>query len=319
VDPVTAIFGAVAGYLSLWSVYWRSSSAPARKVWATGTSSCSRDRRVRRWQGILPVLLLSSFIGAIVGSIMLAVQGRDRATPIPFGPYLAAAGWVQFLLGPRSSSPGCAGRYIGGFVPYIVGLTGGIASGKSEVARRFAELGVPVLDADAVTRELTTAGQPALAEIVKRFGKGALAPDGSLDRGAMRARIFDDAESRRALEHILHPRVEVELRSAALAQAAPLVIVAVPLLAEVGRYEWLDRVLLVDCDPARQRERLMRRDGIDAALADRMLAAQAGRGARIALADDVIENLGDLAQLRDGVDRAYVRLSTLANAKAGSN
>ena len=193
-------------------------------------------------------------------------------------------------------------------MPLVVGLTGGVASGKSEAARRFEEHGVPALDADVVARALTAPGRPALARVVQRFGPDVLGPDGSLDRAAMRRRVFSDQEQRRALEGILHPLVEVELRREALALATPYVVVVIPLLAEVGRYAWLDRVVVVDCEPESQRERLMRRDGIGPDLADRMLMAQADRSARLALADYVLSNRNGIEGLRAQVDALHARL-----------
>jgi len=186
-----------------------------------------------------------------------------------------------------------------------VALTGGVASGKTAASRAFERHGIAILDADIATRELVAPGAPALAEIAAHFGADALAPDGSLDRARMRARIFGDATERRALEAILHPRVEGWLHERARGVIGPYVILAIPLLVEAGRYDWLDAVVVVDCPPERQREWLIRRDGIDAALADAMIAAQAPRAARLAIADYVIDNSGDAAQLDAEVDRVH--------------
>lgn len=191
--------------------------------------------------------------------------------------------------------------------PLRVGLTGGIASGKSAVSRAFERRGIEVVDADVATRELTRPGAAALAEIAARLGAGTIAPDGGLDRAAVRARVFADPAERRALEAILHPRVAQWLRERAERAQGPYVVLAIPLLAEVGRYDWLDAVVVVDCPPELQRERLIRRDRIDAALANAMIAAQASRATRLALADYVIENTGSEAELdaRVGaIDRA---------------
>ena len=196
----------------------------------------------------------------------------------------------------------------------VIGLTGGIASGKSEVTRCFESLGVLVLDADVVARELVEPGQPALAEITDRFGPEALAPDGRLDRAWMRAHVFELPERRRELERVLHPRVERELEARTRAAAAPLVMVAVPLLAEVGRYPWLDQVIVVDAAQALQRARLCRRDGVTEALADRMIGAQASRATRLALADHVLCNAGGLEELR----RAVIHLHPVLDAAAGT-
>ena len=198
---------------------------------------------------------------------------------------------------------------------YRIGLTGGIASGKSAVAARFAALGVVVVDADIAAREMVEPGQPALQEIVAAFGPGVLAEDGRLDRARLRAHVFDDTDARRRLEGILHPRIRAGLQAAADAAPGDYVLVAIPLLAEgAGRtaYPWLDRILVVDAPVALQRARLMARDGIDAALADRMLAAQADRRQRLDIADDVIVNDGALDALAEPVaalDRQYRQLA----------
>lgn len=176
---------------------------------------------------------------------------------------------------------------------YAIGLTGGTGSGKSTAEAAFMAAGVPVLDADVIARALVQPGEPALQEIIARFGTEVLDAAGQLDRPRMRERVFADAQAKAALEAILHPRIRAAL--AAQAQAAPgaLVVAAIPLLAEGGgrdAYPWLDRILVITATPLLQRERLMRRDGIDAALADRMIAAQASPEARNAIADDILRN-----------------------------
>lgn len=203
---------------------------------------------------------------------------------------------------------------------YRVGLTGGIASGKSAVAARFAALGVSVVDADVAAREVVAPGQPALAAIVAAFGPGVLLGDGSLDRAGLRARVFADPEARRTLEGLLHPPIRAALRAAADAAPGPYVLVAIPLLAEGGAraaYPWLDRILVVDAPVEQQRARLVARDGIDSVLADRMLEAQADRRQRLAIADDVLVNDGALAALDEVVvalDRRYRELAALRQA-----
>ncbi len=187
---------------------------------------------------------------------------------------------------------------------YVVGLTGGIASGKSEVANRFAALGAFVADADVAAREAVAVGSEGLAELVEAFGAGALAVDGSLDRAAMRRRVFEDATARKRLEAIVHPRVRTLLRDTCERSPAPYAIAAIPLLAEGGgraAYPWLDRVLVVDVPENAQAARIVQRDGADAELARRMIAAQATRRERLAIADDVLVNDGAL----DALD-AYV-------------
>lgn len=200
---------------------------------------------------------------------------------------------------------------------YCVGLTGGIASGKSAVAREFEALGVHVADADVAARAAVAAGSAGLAEVVAAFGAGVLDTAGALDRVAMRRRIFEDAAAKRALEAIVHPRVRAALQAECVAAPGPYAIAAIPLLAEGGgrdAYPWLDRILVVDAPVEAQRARLLARDGIDAALADRMIGAQATRAQRLAIADDVLANSGTLAELGAHVgslDRLY---RVLANA-----
>ena len=192
---------------------------------------------------------------------------------------------------------------------YFIGLTGGVASGKSEVTRRFEALGVAVVDADVAARVVVEPGQPALARIAGHFGTAMLLADGTLDRRRMRERVFADAQARRDLEAITHPAIRALLKQQCLDAPGPYVIVAVPLLAEAGReaYSWLDRVLVVDAPEDVQHARLMRRDGVDAALATRMIAAQASRQQRLAMADDVIVNDGDPVHLDAAVASLHAR------------
>ena len=197
---------------------------------------------------------------------------------------------------------------------FIVGLTGGVASGKSEVERRFRALGVPVADADLAAREAVAPGSPGLAEVVAAFGPEVLDAGGELDRAAMRRRIFNDDDARTRLEAIIHPRVRQALRAACEAAPGPYAIAAIPLLAEGGRaaYPWLHRVLVVDVPVAVQHARLLLRDGIDAALATRMIEVQATRAERLAVADDVLANGGPLEALDAAVAGLDARYRVLA-------
>ena len=202
---------------------------------------------------------------------------------------------------------------------YVVGLTGGVASGKSTVARLFAGHGIVVADADEAARAAVAAGSPGLAEVVAVFGRDVLAADGTLDRAAMRRRVFDDATARRQLEAIVHPRVRALLRDACADAPGPYAMAAIPLLAETGRnaYPWLARVLVVDAPVEVQQARLQARDGIDATLAQRMLAAQAAREERLAIADDVLVNDGHpeaLARQVAALDTRYRALAVDATA-----
>lgn len=185
----------------------------------------------------------------------------------------------------------------------VIGLTGGIASGKSTAQAAFAALGAHVIDADQVARELVEPGQPALAAIVERFGCAVLDPTGRLDRPQLRQRVFADAGERRALEAILHPRIRSRMRERADACAAGYIILAIPLLVESGRYAWIDRVAVVDLPAPLQLARVMQRDGVDRAQAAAALAAQASRESRLAAADDVLTNDGPVEALHAAVAR----------------
>ncbi len=200
---------------------------------------------------------------------------------------------------------------------YFIGLTGGIASGKSALEREFTARGIFVADADLIARQIVEPGQPALAAVAAHFGPSVLAPDGRLDRAGLRARVFADETARRALEAILHPIIRRTLKDQCLAADSPYAIAAIPLLAEGGgriAYPWLDRILVVDAPPALQKSRLMQRDGIDAALAERMIAAQASRTQRLALADDLVINDQSLAHLQEAAEELDARYRALAAA-----
>jgi dephospho-CoA kinase len=190
---------------------------------------------------------------------------------------------------------------------FRVGLTGGIASGKTTVANLFAALGVPIIDTDVLAREVLEPGTPLLAEVLGHFGSAVAAPDGTLDRRALRARIFAEPAERRWLEERTHPAIRARTDALSAASRGPYVIVAIPLLVETGGADRFDRVLVVDADPAVQLARLQARDGTPRAEAQRILAAQATRDARLAVADDVIHNDGDVAALRDQVAALHRR------------
>ncbi len=185
--------------------------------------------------------------------------------------------------------------------PFLVGLTGGIASGKSAVSAAFARLGVPVLDADVVAREVVAPGQPALAAVVAAFGPGVLAPDGSLDRGALRARIFSNPAERHRLEALLHPAIREAFAAASAALGGAYQVHAIPLLVESARQGEYDRILVVDCPESLQRQRLSARDNETPERITAMMAAQATRPARLAVATEVLDNTRSLAELETAV------------------
>lgn len=195
-----------------------------------------------------------------------------------------------------------------------VGLTGGIGCGKSAVAERLHAHGVPVIDADLITRGLVVSGAPALAEITQRFGLQVLQPDGTLDRQRLRAIIFTDARARQALEAILHPKVHAEIKRHLAQVTAPYAVVVIPLLVESNMTGLVDRVLVVDCDEDIQIMRVMARDHCTRDEVQAIIATQASRRARSAAATDVLENSGDLAILDQQIKRLHQRYLALAAA-----
>ncbi len=178
--------------------------------------------------------------------------------------------------------------------PLRIGLTGGIASGKSTVADLFADLGAAVIDTDVIAREVVEPGQPALDEIRDAFGDTVIGSDGRLDRPAMRKIVFADADARERLEGILHPRIRAEAIRQAEAAGGAYQLLVVPLLVESPLRNQVDRILVVDCSEDTQIERVLARDAETEEQARRILAAQASREARLAIADDVVRNDADL-------------------------
>jgi dephospho-CoA kinase len=196
----------------------------------------------------------------------------------------------------------------------VVGLTGGIGSGKSEAARLFNLSGVPVIDTDAIAHTLTAPGQPALQEIMQAFGDHVLHADDSLNRAYLRQRIFADADARKTLEDILHPRIRSEVRNTlARDTTSPYQVVMVPLLFETGAYvDIIARTLVIDCDESLQIARAMARSRLTESEVRAIMAAQCPRERRLELADDVITNNGTLAELEKQVrekHEKYIRLA----------
>jgi dephospho-CoA kinase len=207
---------------------------------------------------------------------------------------------------------------------FCVGLTGGVGSGKSTVAQLLAEMGAGMVDTDVIAHALTAPGGAAMSAITAEFGSGFVTREGALDRAAMRARVFSDPGARQRLEAILHPLIRTEsLRQCGAADGIYVVLV-VPLLAEhLAAYRpSLDRIAVVDCDPEQQLARTAARPGLDEAQARAILSAQASRSARLALADDVIDNRGDQGALRNRIaclHEHYVRLATERLAEMQNN
>ncbi|WP_422936600.1 dephospho-CoA kinase [Sinomonas sp. P47F7] len=200
-----------------------------------------------------------------------------------------------------------------------MGLTGGIASGKSEVSRRLAELGAVIVDADVLAREVVEPGTDGLAEVAEAFGPEVLADDGGLDRAALGAVVFADPRRRELLNSIIHPRVRA--KAAEIAAAAPdgaIVVQDIPLLVETGQAASFDVVIVVDAPDEVRIRRLGERNGLSEEQARARMAAQATREERLAVADQVVENAGTLEELRAAVDRLWRDVLAPAAARSGA-
>ena len=200
-----------------------------------------------------------------------------------------------------------------------IGLTGGIASGKTLIANMFSQLGVPVIDTDDIARQVVEPGQPALNEIVTEFGPEVLDASGRLDRGRVREIVFSEESRRARLESILHPRIRELTLAASAAAGGPYQILVVPLLIESGFDSLVDRILVADLPEALQRDRLISRDAETPAQASRMMSAQLSRAQRLEAADDVIDNSGTPEDTRAQVDalhRKYLQICGDAPGRA---
>ena len=196
--------------------------------------------------------------------------------------------------------------------PYRVGLTGGIASGKSTAAKFFGALGVPILDSDQVARDVVEPGQPPLERLIERFGRKILTPDGHLDRPALREIVFSDPKARADLEALTHPAIGAAMEARSAEAGGPYQILVVPLLVEKNLTGHVDRVLVVDCDEELQVRRLRDRDGSTPEQVQAILKAQAPRAARLRAADDVIHNDTDMSAVREQVAVLHARYLELA-------
>ena len=199
---------------------------------------------------------------------------------------------------------------------FRVGLTGGIASGKSTAAKFFGALGVPILDSDQVARDVVEPGQPPLERLVERFGRTILTPEGHLDRPALRDIVFSDPKARADLEALTHPAIGAAMEARSAAAGGPYQILVIPLLVEKNLASHVDRVLVVDCDEELQIRRLRDRDGSTAEQVQVILKAQAPRAARLKAADDVIRNDSDMSAVRDQVAALHQRYLELAARRA---
>ncbi|MBV4532904.1 dephospho-CoA kinase [Pseudomonas sp. SWRI107] len=191
------------------------------------------------------------------------------------------------------------------FTPWILGLTGGIGSGKSAAAERFVELGVHLVDADQAARWVVEPGRPALASIVERFGAGVLLEDGQLDRAALRQQIFADPAQRQWLEQLLHPLIGQEIFSYLAKAETPYAVYVSPLLIEAGQYRKTQRILVIDAPPELQVQRTLLRDNTSAEQVQAILKAQVGREERLRHADDVVVNDRDVPTLHAEIDRLH--------------
>jgi len=197
-----------------------------------------------------------------------------------------------------------------------VGLTGGIGSGKTTVSDLFAELGVEVVDADVIAHEVTARGEAVLDDIAAEFGPQAIGPDGGMDRGYMRAKVFSDPDKRRRLEAILHPVIRERMEQKVRESSGPYSILSIPLLIESRNAAKVDRVLVVDAPDDRRRKWIRARSGLSDAEIDGIFAAQATREARIAAADDVLVNDGSIEDLRGKVKALHERYVEIAAMRA---
>jgi dephospho-CoA kinase len=198
---------------------------------------------------------------------------------------------------------------------YVVGITGGIGSGKSTVVRHFSDLGVPVLDTDQVARDVVAPGSAVLDEIKAYFGPGALNSDGSLNRAYLRQTIFTDDQARQQLESLLHPLIRQQCKQWLAQQQANYAILVIPLLFEKGWEPLCDRILVVDVDEATQIERVMTRDGLNEAQVKEIMATQVSRQTRCARANDIINNESAAAELQLQVARLHQQYLDLAREK----
>jgi dephospho-CoA kinase len=196
--------------------------------------------------------------------------------------------------------------------PYRIGLTGGIASGKSTAAKFFGALGVPILDSDQIARDVVEPGQPPLERLVARFGPSILTADGHLDRPALRDIVFSDPLARADLEALTHPAIGAAMEARSAAAGGPYQVLVIPLLVEKNLSSHVDRVLVVDCDEELQVRRLRDRDGSTPEQAQAILGAQAPRAARLRAADDVITNQADMSAVQDQVAALHARYLELA-------
>ncbi|MGD2140014.1 MAG: dephospho-CoA kinase [Burkholderiales bacterium] len=197
---------------------------------------------------------------------------------------------------------------------YAVALTGGIGSGKTTISDLFAEFGVEIIDTDEIARALTGKAQPAVRDIADKFGPEIIDSDGSLNRDRMRELVFSDPQARETLQNILHPLIRAEVQRRLAASTAPYALVVVPLLVESRGYGFANRIVVVDCSEEQQIERVAHRSGLQQEQIREIIASQASRSERLAVANDVIHNDGAISALRSQVQKLHQHYLSLANA-----
>lgn len=195
-----------------------------------------------------------------------------------------------------------------------IGLTGGIGSGKSTVARLFENLGVPVFDTDVIARELVQPGKPALQELIEKLGRGILSDNGELDRQVLKQQVFDNDEARNLVEDILHPRIRQQLLSRIESCTTPYCVAVIPLLIEKHWQDIVDRILVVDVSEQAQVTRATSRDGVSEKLILQIMQTQINRETRLARANDIIDNNGDQQFLASQVDELHEKYLALAKS-----
>lgn len=206
-------------------------------------------------------------------------------------------------------------RGLHGDRPYVVGLTGGIGSGKSTISRLFAGFGIEVIDADEVSRDVVNPGSPALNALVARFGNSILNGDGTLKREILRGVIFTDPEAKAWVEQLLHPLIRTAILKRIERSSSPWLLLSAPLLLESDAYAFVDRVLVVDVPESVQLARTMQRDNATKEEVTRIMQSQLARGKRLAAADDIVDNTGDTLQLQEKLLRLKQRYEELAHAR----
>lgn len=199
--------------------------------------------------------------------------------------------------------------------PFLVGLTGGIGSGKTLVSDTFADLGIEIVDADIIARDVVAPGSAGLAALVAHFGTGIIADNGELNRAALRERVFSDDQEKKWLNACLHPRIRQAMQHAAANVSSPYGVLAVPLLIENNLIAMVDRVAVVDCPEAMQLARAMQRDGSSEAIIKNIMASQATREQRLAMADDVIDNSNSPESTRQQIQTLHAHYLKLAQAR----